>query len=119
MTVTKERRRSGLSVATASASAVRKVRLAAASTHDTPPAGNAALIAAELTIVRCRWCNDDLEHCHESLVVHAVGEVHCMGPNCSIPPELHHMIVDCDDFGCTCAQTAAATSTVAGAGGAA
>jgi len=86
----------------------RRARLIATSMHDTPPAGNAALIAAELMAARCRWCNDDLEHCHDALVVHSIGESHCMGARCSTPVELHHMIVSCDDFGCTCAQTGAA-----------
>jgi hypothetical protein len=81
-----------------------RARLTGAARHDTPPAGNAALIAAELATTRCRWCNDDLEHCHESLVVHAVGEVHCMGAHCTTPPELHHLVVDCADFGCSCAR---------------
>jgi hypothetical protein len=76
--------------------------------HDTAPAGNSVLIAAELGVMRCRWCNDDLDHCHESFVVHAIGETHCMGANCSTPAELHHMVVDCTDFGCTCAESAAA-----------
>jgi hypothetical protein len=93
----------------------RRVRLTAGSKHDTAPAGNSTLIAAELTMTRCRWCNDDLEHCHESLVVHAIGEMHCMGASCTTPPELHHMVVDCGDFGCTCAQTAAATAEATGA----
>jgi len=96
--------------AAASALELHRIRLAAPTRRDTPPAGNSALIAAELVATRCRWCNDDLEHCHDSLVVHAVGEVHCMGAHCSTPPELHHMVVDCGDFGCTCAQTGAAES---------
>jgi hypothetical protein len=78
------------------------------------PAGNAALIAAELSVVRCRWCNDDLEHCHDSLVTHAAGDVHCMSPDCTTPPELHHMVVDCGEFGCGCADRAAQGSSVAG-----
>lgn len=81
-----------------------RVRLTASARHDTPPAGNSALAAAEFAATRCRWCNDDLEHCHDSLVVHAVGEVHCMGPRCTTPPELHHLVIDCADFGCSCAQ---------------
>jgi len=87
---------------------------AASRLHDGAPAGNSALIAAELVVMRCRWCNDDLEHCHDSLVVHAVGEVHCMGANCTTSAELHHMIVDCTDFGCTCAETGSAESAASG-----
>jgi hypothetical protein len=86
-------------------SGARAARLTAGSKrNDRPPAGNAVLITAELAIARCRWCNDDLEHCHDALVVHSIGEVHCMGVRCSTPPELHHMVADCSDFGCTCAE---------------
>jgi len=92
-----------------------KLQLTAASRHHgAPPAGNSALIAAELVAARCRWCNDDLEHCHDSLVVHAIGEVHCMGANCTTSAELHHMVVDCADFGCTCAETGSAVSAASG-----
>jgi hypothetical protein len=105
-----------LSVVAAPSVEVRRVRLTAASKHDTPPAGNSTLIAAELMAARCRWCNDDLVHCHESLVIHAVGEVHCMGADCSTPTELHHMIVRWDDFACTCAQTAQAADATAATG---
>lgn len=94
-----------LSVVTTPSIERRRVRLTAAAKHDTPPAGNSTLIAAELIATRCRWCNDDLVHCHESLVVHAIGEMHCMGAACSTPAELHHMVVGCDDFGCTCGET--------------
>jgi hypothetical protein len=80
------------------------------------PAGNAALIAAELSVVRCRWCNDDLEHCHASLVTHASGDVHCMSAECTTPPELHHMIVDCGEFACGCAGAVMLDSAAAGLG---
>ncbi len=82
------------------------------------PAGNTALIAAELSAVRCRWCNDDLEHCHDSLVRHAVGDLHCMSAECTTPPELHHMVVDCGEFGCGCASTATSRVGVATGGAA-
>lgn len=83
--------------------AQRRARLISASGREKAPAGNVALIAAELAVVRCRWCNDDLEHCHESLVVHVVGEAHCMDATCTTPGELHHLVVHCDEVGCTCA----------------
>ena len=78
-----------------------RARLISAS--GTAPAGNVSVIAAELAVVRCRWCNDDLEHCHESLVVHVAGDAHCMDPVCTTPGELHHLVVRCDEVGCTCA----------------
>jgi len=83
---------------------------------DTRPAGNAALIAAELTATRCRWCNDELEHCHESLVVHAIGETECMGGACGTAPELHHLVIPCRDFGCACADAATARASRLGGG---
>jgi hypothetical protein len=76
------------------------------------PAGNTALIAAELSTVRCRWCNDDLEHCHEALVRHMIGDVHCMSAECETPVELHHVVVDCGEFGCGCADTAATSGKI-------
>jgi hypothetical protein len=72
---------------------------------ETAPAGNASVIAAELTLVRCRWCNDDLEHCHESLVVHASGGSHCIEAACEVPTEAHHTMLGCAEFGCACAVT--------------
>jgi hypothetical protein len=35
-----------------------------------------------------------------------------MSPECSTPPELHHMVVDCDEFGCGCADSVTATRAV-------
>jgi hypothetical protein len=116
MHMTATTRRKARTIMSSTATRDRRVQLTAAA-HDRRPAGNAAIIAAELSVVRCRWCNDDLEHCHESLVVHAIGEAHCMGANCSTPRELHHMIVDCADFGCTCAETSASTAANEGTAG--
>jgi hypothetical protein len=85
---------------------------AVAGARERRPAGNAALIAAELSTVRCRWCNDDLEHCHETLVRHAIGDVHCMSPDCTTPPELHHMVADCGEIGCGCSDGAASSGAI-------
>lgn len=109
-------RRKARKIMSSTATRERRVQLAGAA-PERRPAGNAAIIAAELSMVRCRWCNDDLEHCHESLVVHAVGESHCMGANCTTPAELHHMIVDCADFGCTCAETSGLRAADSGTAG--
>ncbi|MDQ1465198.1 MAG: hypothetical protein QOC73_2139 [Actinomycetota bacterium] len=70
--------------------------------RETAPAGNVSVIVAELSAVRCRWCNDDLEHCHDSLVMHAIGGSHCISASCVVPDVAHHMVVRCDDVGCTC-----------------
>jgi hypothetical protein len=84
--------------------AARSRRAAFASPNQgSAPAGNVSVIAAELTVARCRWCNDDLEHCHDSFVTHATGERHCMDAGCQLHAEAHHLVVPCDDVGCTCA----------------
>jgi hypothetical protein len=77
----------------------------AARKHETAPAGNVSVIVAELNSVRCRWCTDDLEHCHESLVLHAAGTPQCMDAECAVPEEAHHIVVACGDFGCGCAYS--------------
>ena len=79
----------------------RKGRLTVA-TRQTAPVGNVSVISAELNSARCKWCNDDLEHCHDSLVRHTSGEAHCMNPVCGVPREAHHMVIACTEFGCTC-----------------
>ena len=81
--------------------------------RETAPAGNVSVIVAELSAVRCRWCNDDLEHCHDSLVRHTAGDRQCMDPQCEVPAEAHHMVIACSDFGCTCALSEPETAATA------
>jgi hypothetical protein len=81
--------------------------------RETAPAGNVSVIVAELNSARCKWCNDDLEHCHDSLVRHTAGDRHCMNPSCVVPAEAHHMVIACSEFGCACVASipeAAATA---------
>jgi hypothetical protein len=68
--------------------------------------GNVSVISAELNSTRCKWCNDDLEHCHDSLVRHTSGERQCMNPVCVVPREAHHMVITCTEFGCSCVASA-------------
>jgi hypothetical protein len=75
--------------------------------------GNVSVISAELNSTRCKWCNDDLEHCHDTLVRHTSGERHCMNPVCDVPPEAHHMVIACSEFGCACVATAPAAAATA------
>jgi hypothetical protein len=82
------------------------------SEREVAPAGNSWMITAELTVVRCRWCNDELEHCHDSLIVHHLGAAECMNALCVVPTEAHHIAVDCSDIGCTCVLTAATAQAV-------
>jgi hypothetical protein len=88
-------------------------RPAPARTRETAPAGNVSVIVAELSSVRCRWCNDDIEHCHESLVMHDSGDAQCIDASCSVPNEAHHMVIACGDFGCRCANTGSDAATIA------
>jgi hypothetical protein len=83
--------------------------------RETAPAGNVSVIVAELTSVRCRWCNDDLEHCHETLVRHTVGDTHCLDATCAVPDEAHHMVASCNDFGCSCAMVVFTMNSLTGA----
>ena len=82
-------------------------------TRETAPAGNVSVIVAELNVARCKWCNDDLEHCHDSLVRHTAGDRHCMDPRCVVPAEAHHMVIACSDFGCGCSLSAPETAATA------
>jgi len=81
--------------------------------RETAPAGNVSVIVAELNSARCKWCNDDLEHCHDSLVRHTVGDRHCIDPECAVPAEAHHLVIACSDFGCGCTATVSATGATA------
>jgi hypothetical protein len=62
---------------------------------------------AHLDIVVCRRCADDLEHCHDTLVVHGSSEVHCTASECTTPTELHALVIGCDAFDCDCAPASA------------
>jgi hypothetical protein len=57
---------------------------------------------AHLDLAVCRYCTDELEHCHESTVVHVIGDVHCTAADCPTPIELHHLVLACADLGCDC-----------------
>jgi hypothetical protein len=82
-------------------------------TRQTTPVDIVSVSAAALDSTSCKWCNDDLEHCHDSWVRHTSGDRHCMNPLCVIPPEAHHMAIACNEFGCACvASGPAAAATV-------
>jgi hypothetical protein len=70
-----------------------------ASTLTTSPVSDTLLL---LDISTCRWCTDDLEHCHDALVLHATGDSHCAGSDCTAAVEAHHLIVFCRDLACDC-----------------
>jgi hypothetical protein len=62
---------------------------------------------AHLDIAVCRRCSDDLEHCHDTLVNHVVGEVHCTAADCTTPAELHELVISCIEVSCDCNPSSA------------
>lgn len=51
----------------------------------------------------CTTCIEDLEHCHETLVLHADGTLECEGvERCGGDEVLHECSVACTDLGCGC-----------------
>jgi hypothetical protein len=75
------------------------------------PAAFSSVVLAELDIAVCSRCAADLEHCHDALVFHAIGEVHCTAADCATPHELHHLVIACVEFACDCASAGAAAAT--------
>jgi hypothetical protein len=55
----------------------------------------------------CRECRDGLEHCHGTVVHHAVSGIECT-EDCGAPDSLHTFRIDCEAVGCTCGELAAA-----------
>ena len=49
----------------------------------------------------CRECLDDLEHCHGTVIVHALSAVECTD-DCAAPEAVHAFVIDCDAIGCAC-----------------
>jgi len=51
----------------------------------------------------CPTCDDDLEHCHGVLVLHADGRVECLEVlRCEGAVVEHDHEVQCDELGCGC-----------------
>ncbi|MGB9227276.1 hypothetical protein [Mycobacterium sp.] len=59
----------------------------------------------------CRDCRAGLEHCHGTVIRHALSRPDCTEPDCD-GPELvpHSFVVDCDAVGCACAVAAVVRS---------
>jgi hypothetical protein len=53
----------------------------------------------------CRECRAGLEHCHGTIIRHALHRWECTEPGCA-SPELfvHTFVVDCDAVGCECTE---------------
>ncbi|MCK0176231.1 hypothetical protein [Mycolicibacterium sp. F2034L] len=54
---------------------------------------------------QCRECRDGLEHCHGTVIHHALLRSECTEDDCTTPEVLHVFRVDCESVGCACAVT--------------
>jgi hypothetical protein len=52
----------------------------------------------------CRGCRGGLDHCHGTVILHALQWSECTEPDCVMPEVTHAFVVDCDAIGCDCAQ---------------
>jgi hypothetical protein len=57
----------------------------------------------------CRECRDDLEHCHGTVIIHALSAVECTD-DCATPESVHAFRIDCDAVGCVCTVTVSASA---------
>jgi hypothetical protein len=55
--------------------------------------------------VRCRECEAELQHCHGTLIRHALWHSECTDADCTTPELIvHTLVIDCDVAGCECTQ---------------
>jgi hypothetical protein len=56
----------------------------------------------------CRDCRAGLDHCHGTIIHHALQRSECTEPDC-VAPELlpHAFVIDCDAVGCLCMESVA------------
>jgi len=52
----------------------------------------------------CRGCRAGVEHCHGTLIHHALRGAECTEEGCVSPDVMHVLRVDCESIGCACAQ---------------
>jgi hypothetical protein len=56
-----------------------------------------------LTIEACAECDQDLEHCHGTVIVHFDGSGDCADdPGCRLAAEQHLFVVSCGEVKCHC-----------------
>ena len=54
-------------------------------------------------IETCVECDQDLEHCHGTAIVHVDGAADCSDdPDCRLAAELHLFMVSCHEVECSC-----------------
>ncbi len=51
---------------------------------------------------QCRDCATGIEHCHGTVVHHALGRNECTEADCQTLEVVHAFSIDCDALGCTC-----------------
>jgi hypothetical protein len=56
----------------------------------------------------CRDCLAGLEHCHGTVIHHALGRPECTEADCVTPEVAHAFGIDCDAIGCACTVEASA-----------
>jgi hypothetical protein len=54
----------------------------------------------------CRECREDLEHCHGTVIHHALFARECT-EDCATPEVVHAFRIDCEAIGCSCTVTGA------------
>ena len=58
-----------------------------------------------VTIKACAGCEQDLEHCHGTAILHPDGIADCSDdPDCRLTAELHLFVVACHEAGCGCGR---------------
>lgn len=50
----------------------------------------------------CGDCVAGLEHCHGTVIHHALAGAECTEDDCATPEVVHRFSVDCEALGCTC-----------------
>jgi hypothetical protein len=57
--------------------------------------------------IQCRECGAGLEHCHGTVIHHALHRCECTEDGCTTPEVLHVFSIDCETVGCACGQSIA------------
>jgi hypothetical protein len=52
----------------------------------------------------CRGCRERLDHCHGTVIHHALAWTECTEDDCVTPEVVHAFVIDCEAVGCRCAQ---------------
>jgi hypothetical protein len=52
----------------------------------------------------CRECRAGVEHCHGTVIHHALRHLECTEDDCVTAEVMHALRIDCEAIGCGCAQ---------------